>query len=104
MKKRILIVADDKTLLEEMRQKLEVETDLVTVSAVSCDAGIELALQLKPHLIILMVVCQDCRRMRFAGDCAETGRRARFHCSCCLMPSVPEERRSRRPWGPMSIS
>jgi hypothetical protein len=33
MKKRILIVAADKTLLEEMRQKLERETDVVTVTA-----------------------------------------------------------------------
>jgi hypothetical protein len=44
MKKRILVVADDKSLLEEMRQKLAGETDLVAVTAVSCDAGIELAL------------------------------------------------------------
>jgi DNA-binding response OmpR family regulator len=53
MKKRILIVADDKSLLEDVRQKLEGEADLVTVTAASCDSGIELALQLKPHLIML---------------------------------------------------
>ena len=70
MKKQILIVVDDKTLLEEVRLKLEGETDLVTVTAVSCDAGIELALQLKPHLIILdaglsgLLDDAVCRRLR----------------------------------------
>jgi DNA-binding response OmpR family regulator len=70
MKKRILVVADDKTLLEEMRQTLEKEMDVVTVTAVSCDAGIELALQLKPHLIILdaslagLLDDAVCRRLR----------------------------------------
>ena len=77
MKKRILIVSDDKTLLEEMRQKLEVETDLVSVSAVSSDAGIELALQLKPHLIIfdggLPGLSEDaiCRRLRRDWETSE---------------------------------
>jgi two-component system, OmpR family, alkaline phosphatase synthesis response regulator PhoP len=70
MKKRILIVAEDKSILEEARQKLDGETDLVTVTAVSCDAGIELALQLKPHLILLDAglsgLSDDavCRRLR----------------------------------------
>jgi two-component system, OmpR family, alkaline phosphatase synthesis response regulator PhoP len=70
MKKRILVVADDKNLLEEMRQTLEKETDVVTVTAVSCNAGIELALQLKPHLIILdaglagLLNDAVCRRLR----------------------------------------
>jgi len=72
MKKRILVVADDKTLLEEMRQTLEKEIDLVTVTASSCDAGIGLALQLKPHLILLdaslagLLNDAVCRRLR--GD------------------------------------
>jgi DNA-binding response OmpR family regulator len=70
MKKQILIVADDKSLLNEVQQKLEGETGLVTVTASSCDAGIELALQLKPHLIMLDVglagLLDDavCRRLR----------------------------------------
>ena len=70
MKKRILIVANDKALLDEVRLNLEGETDLVMVTAVSCDAGIELALQLKPHLIMLdagLVGLLDeavCRRLR----------------------------------------
>jgi DNA-binding response OmpR family regulator len=77
MKKRLLIVADDKTLLEEMRQTLEGETDLVTVTAVSCDAGIELALQLKPHLIMLdagLAGLSDdavCRRLRRDWETSE---------------------------------
>jgi DNA-binding response OmpR family regulator len=71
MKKRILIVTDDKHLSEELQQKLEGNTDLLTVTAVSPDAGIELALQLKPHLMLLDsglgglsddVVCQRLRR------------------------------------------
>jgi DNA-binding response OmpR family regulator len=53
MKKRILVVTDDKHLSEELQQKLEGNTDLLTVTAVSSDAGIELAFQLKPHLILL---------------------------------------------------
>jgi DNA-binding response OmpR family regulator len=70
MKKRILVVADHKILLEEVRRKLEGEPDVVTVAAVSCDAGIELALQLKPHLIILdaglagLLDDAVCRRLR----------------------------------------
>ena len=70
MKKRILVVADDKNLLEEMRQTLEEETDVVTVTAISCNAGIELALQLQPHLIILdaglagLLNDAVCRRLR----------------------------------------
>jgi DNA-binding response OmpR family regulator len=70
MKKQILIVVDDSPLLEEVRRKLEGETDLVTVTALSCDAGIELALQLKPHLIILDASLSGllddavCRRLR----------------------------------------
>jgi len=77
MKKRILIVTDDKTLLEEMRQKLEGETELVTVTASSCDAGIELALQLKPHLIMfdagLAGLSDDavCRRLRRDWETSE---------------------------------
>ena len=77
MKKRILIVADDKNLLEEMRQKLEGETELVTVTAGSCDAGIELALQLKPHLIMLdagLAGLSDdavCRRLRRDWETSE---------------------------------
>ena len=53
MKKRLLIVADNKQLSEELQQKLGGNSDLLTVTAVSSDAGIELAFQLKPHLILL---------------------------------------------------
>ena len=53
MKKRILVVSDNKHLSEELQQKLVGNTDLLTVAAVSSDAGIELAFQLKPHLILL---------------------------------------------------
>jgi DNA-binding response OmpR family regulator len=53
MKKRILIVTDNKRLSEELQQKLEGDADLLIVTAVSSDAGIELAFQLKPHLILL---------------------------------------------------
>jgi len=103
MKKRILIVAEDKSILEEMRQKLEGETDLVTVTAVSCDAGIELALQLKRISSCLMLVWQDCPTMQSADDYGETGRLMRFHYSCCLMPLVLEERRLRGRWVPMTM-
>ena len=53
MKRRLLIVSDNKHLSEELQQKLGGNTDLLTVTAVSSDAGIELAFQLKPHLILL---------------------------------------------------
>jgi len=71
MKKRLLIVADNKRLSEELQQKLGGNSDLLTVTAVSSDAGIELAFQLKPHLILLDsglrglsddVVCRRLRR------------------------------------------
>ena len=71
MKNRLLIVADNKHLSEELQQKLGGNTDLLTVAPVSSDAGIELAFQLKPHLILLDsglrglsddVVCRRLRR------------------------------------------
>jgi DNA-binding response OmpR family regulator len=76
MKKRILIVAEDKSILEVVRQRLEGEKDLVTVTAISCDAGIELALQLKPHLIMLDAgsgLSDDavCRRLRRDWETSE---------------------------------
>ena len=72
MKKRILIVADDKILLEALRQNVEQQSDLVTVVVGSCDGGIEIAPQLKPHLIVLdadlagsdVALCQRLRKDR----------------------------------------
>src|SRR5262245_47154389 len=69
MKKRVLIVADDKVLLQDLMQTLESEP-LLPVVACSCDAGIEVALQLKPHLILVdadlaasdVTVCQRLRK------------------------------------------
>jgi DNA-binding response OmpR family regulator len=112
MKKRILIVSDDKRILQEVQQKLEGDTELVTVTAVSCDAGIELALQLKPHLIMvdagLRGLSDDavCRRLRrdwetreipllllldAAGTPAETFARMLGADDHILKPLVPEE-------------
>ena len=70
MKSRVLIVGENQDFLERIRQQLDAQPALVALSAASSDAGLELALQLKPHLILIdaslaHVECEAfCRRLR----------------------------------------
>ena len=53
MKKRILIIEDDKDIVEAIRYNLEKERGFSVLSARTGDEGLNLVLQVKPHLIIL---------------------------------------------------
>jgi len=70
MKRRVLVVGENKDFVEWIRQQLVEATDLLTVSADSRDAGLELALQLKPNAILIdtnrEAGAEDtlCRRLR----------------------------------------
>ncbi|PYV41634.1 MAG: DNA-binding response regulator [Acidobacteria bacterium] len=53
MKKRILIIEDDKDIVEAVRYNLEKERGFSVLSAKTGDEGLNLVPQMKPHLIIL---------------------------------------------------
>jgi len=53
MKKRILIIEDDKDITEALRYNLEKEKDFSVMIAHTGDEGLNLAFQAKPHLILL---------------------------------------------------
>lgn len=53
MKRRILIIEDDKDIVEAIRYNLEKERGFSVLSAQTGDEGLNLVLQVKPHLIIL---------------------------------------------------
>ena len=53
MKKRILIIEDDKDIVEAIRYNLEKERGFSVLSAKTGDEGLNLVPQMKPHLIIL---------------------------------------------------
>jgi DNA-binding response OmpR family regulator len=53
MKKRILIIEDDKDIVEAIRYNLEKERGFSVRSAQTGDEGLNLALEERPHLIIL---------------------------------------------------
>ena len=53
MKKRILIIEDDKDIVEAIRYNLEKERGFSVRSAQTGDEGLSLALEERPHLIIL---------------------------------------------------
>jgi DNA-binding response OmpR family regulator len=53
MKKRILIIEDDKDITEAIRYNLEKEKNFVVLVAHTGDEGLNLALQSRPHLILL---------------------------------------------------
>ena len=77
MKRRVLIIGENKDFVEWIRQQLLEAPDLLTVSADSRDAGLELALQLKPHAILIDTNGQTdaddtlCRRLRRAWETHE---------------------------------
>jgi two-component system, OmpR family, alkaline phosphatase synthesis response regulator PhoP len=71
MNKRILIIEDDKDIVEAVRYNLEKEKGFSVLAAHSGDEGLQLALQMKPHLIILDIglpgmngyeICRTLRR------------------------------------------
>jgi two-component system alkaline phosphatase synthesis response regulator PhoP len=53
MNKRILIIEDDKDIVEALRYNLEREKGYSVITAESGDSGVALALEAHPHLIIL---------------------------------------------------
>jgi len=53
MKKRILIIEDDKDITEALRYNLEKEKSFTVSVAHTGDEGLNLALQTKPHLVLL---------------------------------------------------
>jgi two-component system alkaline phosphatase synthesis response regulator PhoP len=70
MNKRILIIEDDKDIVEAVRYNLEKEKGFSVLAAHSGEEGIELAFELKPQLIILDIGLPGfngyelCRRLR----------------------------------------
>jgi two-component system, OmpR family, alkaline phosphatase synthesis response regulator PhoP len=71
MLKRILIIEDDKDIVEALRYNLEKDKKFSVLSALTGDAGMVLALETHPHLIILDIglpglngfeVCRELRR------------------------------------------
>ena len=71
MNKRILIIEDDKDIVEAVRYNLEKEKGISVLAAHSGDEGLQLAFQMKPHLIILDIglpgmngyeICRTLRR------------------------------------------
>jgi two-component system, OmpR family, alkaline phosphatase synthesis response regulator PhoP len=71
MNKRILIIEDDKDIVEAVRYNLEKEKGFSVLAAHSGDEGLQLAFQMKPHLIILDIglpgmngyeICRTLRR------------------------------------------
>ena len=53
MNKRVLITEDDKDIIEAIRYNLEKEKGFSVLSAQTGDEGVNLALQVKPNLILL---------------------------------------------------
>ena len=53
MNKRVLIIEDDKDIIEAIRYNLEKEKGFSVLSAHTGDEGVNLALQVKPSLILL---------------------------------------------------
>jgi two-component system, OmpR family, alkaline phosphatase synthesis response regulator PhoP len=77
MNKRILIIEDDKDIVEVVRYNLEKEKGFSLLSAQTGDEGLNLAFQMKPHLIILDIglsglngyeVCRTLRRYEETRD------------------------------------
>jgi two-component system alkaline phosphatase synthesis response regulator PhoP len=71
MIKRILIIEDDKDIVEALRYNLEKEKGFSVISAQTGDSGLAMALETHPHLIILDIglpglngfeVCRQIRR------------------------------------------
>jgi two-component system, OmpR family, alkaline phosphatase synthesis response regulator PhoP len=71
MLRRILIIEDDKDIVEAIRYNLEKEKNFSVIDAQTGDAGIAIALEIHPHLIILDIglpglngfeVCRQLRR------------------------------------------
>jgi DNA-binding response OmpR family regulator len=77
MKRRVLIVGEQRDFLERLRQQLENEPSLLAVTAGSTDAGVELALELQPHLILVETTLagpgghEACRRLRRDWETSE---------------------------------
>ena len=53
MNKRVLVIEDDKDITEAIRYNLEKEKGFSVLAAYTGDEGVNLAFQVKPHLIIL---------------------------------------------------
>src|SRR5258706_2796936 len=74
MNKRILIIEDEKDIVEALRYNLEKEKGFSVLSASSGDEGLNLAFQVKPNLIILDIVMpglngyEGCRMLRRAAE------------------------------------
>ena len=71
MNKRVLIIEDDKDIVEAVRYNLEKEKGFSVLAAHSGDEGLQLAFEMKPHLIILDIglpgmngyeICRQLRR------------------------------------------
>ena len=77
MKKRILIIEDDKDITEALRYTLEKEKDFSVLIARTGDEGLNLALQTKPNLILLDIVLpglngyEICRLLRRDAETQE---------------------------------
>jgi two-component system, OmpR family, alkaline phosphatase synthesis response regulator PhoP len=78
MNKRILIIEDDKDIREILKYNLEKEREISVLTAASGDEGLKLALEAKPHLIILDLVLpgmsgtEVCRSLRRNEDTKDT--------------------------------
>ena len=74
MKKRILIIEDDKDIVEAIRYNLEKERGFSVLAAPTGDEGLNLVLEVKPHLIILdiglpgLTGYEVCRILRRDGE------------------------------------
>jgi DNA-binding response OmpR family regulator len=53
MKRRVLIVGQERDFVEKIHRQIENHAELLVVCAGSSNDGLELALQLKPHLILI---------------------------------------------------
>jgi DNA-binding response OmpR family regulator len=77
MKRRVLIVGKKREFVEWIREELEKRTKLLAVTAVSSSDGLELALQLKPHLILVDTDVAGpeghrfCKRLRHSSETRE---------------------------------
>jgi DNA-binding response OmpR family regulator len=78
MNKRILIVEDDKDIRDILKYNLEKERGVSVLTAAAGDEGLKLALEARPHLIILDLVLpgmtgtEVCRALRQNAETKET--------------------------------
>jgi len=63
MNKRILVIEDDKDICEILKYNLEKERGISVLTSASGDEGLKLALEARPHLIILDLVLPGMREL-----------------------------------------